>query len=118
VAYDPAYHLPRIRRVRRSDAYLRLKEALNRKLRRAYHGCGDDTAVAFIGCTSKEFRVHLRTQFTRGMSHKNYGTVWHIDHVKPCASFDLNSKKERAACYHVSNLAPRFAFDNISKKDK
>ena len=118
MAYDPDYHLPRIRRVRREDAYLRLKEALNRKLRRAYRGCGDDTAVAFIGCTSKEFRARLRAQFKKGMTHKNYGTVWHIDHIKPCASFNLCDADERAACYHFSNLAPCFAFDNISKKDK
>ena len=118
MAYDPKYHIPRIRRVRRDDAYLRLKEALNRKLRRAYHGCGDETAIKFIGCTSQEFRAHLQTLFRDGMSHENYGTVWHIDHVKPCALFDLNNEKEREACYHFSNLAPCFSFDNISKKDR
>ena len=118
MSYKPEYHLPRIKRMRRANADLRLKEALNRKLRRAYHGCADDTAVAFIGCTTKEFRAHLRAQFKKGMTHKNYGRAWHIDHVRPCAKFNLNDEVERAECFHYTNLAPCFAFDNISKKDR
>jgi hypothetical protein len=117
MSYDPSYHIPRIRQKRRSDEYLRLKEALNRKLRYIYHGASDETAINLIGCTTRYFRKHLRSQFKKGMSHRNRDQ-WHIDHVKPCASFDLTNEKERTACYHYSNLAPVWAYDNISKKDK
>jgi hypothetical protein len=117
MSYDPDYHIPRIREKRRADGYLRMKEALNRKLRHLYHGSTSATAIELVGCDSKALRKHLRSLFKNGMTHKNYGQ-WHIDHIKPCASFDLKDVRERAKCYHYTNLAPRWAFDNISKKDK
>lgn len=118
MSYDPEYHIPHIRAKRRNDEYLRLKESLNRKLRHLYHGSASKSAIELVGCDSKELRSHLRRLFKRGMSHKNYGVKWHIDHRIPCAYFDLTNDEERRVCYHYTNLAPCFAFDNISKKDK
>lgn len=117
MSYDPEYHLPRIKRKRREDAQLRLKEALNRKLRHLYHGSKSRAAEELVGCDSKFLREHLRLRFAPGMTHENRA-AWHIDHIKPCASFDLTDEWEQKKCFHYSNLAPRWAFDNISKKDK
>lgn len=49
------------------------------------------------------------------MAWDNYGE-WHIDHRKPCASFDL-SKEEIKRCFHYTNLQPMWAKDNQSKSD-
>lgn len=51
------------------------------------------------------------------MSWSNYGD-WHIDHIIPCAAFDLNDELEQKACFHYTNLQPMWAKENIQKSDK
>jgi hypothetical protein len=70
----------------------------------------------YIGCSIAELREHLQKQFTARMSWDNYG-AWHIDHKRPCASFDLSKREEQLACFHFTNLQPLWAADNISKGD-
>jgi hypothetical protein len=41
-----------------------------------------------IGCSLESLRVHLESHFQEGMTWENYGS-WHIDHIRPCASFNL-----------------------------
>ena len=48
------------------------------------------------------------------MTWENYGE-WHIDHRKPCASFDLTKEEEQKMCFHFTNLQPMWASMNISK---
>jgi hypothetical protein len=53
------------------------------------------------------------------MTWQNYGYYgWHIDHIKPCASFDLRKPSEQRKCFHYSNLQPLWAKDNLQKSDK
>jgi hypothetical protein len=69
-----------------------------------------------IGCTITELRQHLEAQFTDGMTWHNYGKDgWHIDHIRPCASFDLSDSEQQRQCFHYSNLQPLWALDNIRK---
>lgn len=67
-----------------------------------------------IGCTIKELKQHLESQFKEGMSWGNYGK-WHVDHKLPCVSFDLSKQKEQKKCFHYSNLQPLWQLDNIRK---
>mgnify|MGYP000453844198 CR=1 FL=1 len=46
-----------------------------------------------LGYTQMDLRQYLEAQFKPGMTWNNYGK-WHIDHIVPCASFDLSKKKE------------------------
>lgn len=48
------------------------------------------------------------------MSWDNYGER-HVDHIKPCAKFDLSKPDEQRACFHYTNLQPLWAKDNIAK---
>ena len=70
-----------------------------------------------LGCTVAEARVHLESQFLRGMTWDNHGE-WHIDHIRPCASFDFSDPQQQKECSHYSNLQPLWAKDNLSKSDK
>jgi hypothetical protein len=74
--------------------------------------------IDLLGCTIPEFMVHLEAQFVEGMVWNNYGPVWHIDHIRPCASFDLTDLEQQKLCFHFSNLQPLLAQENLSKGSK
>jgi hypothetical protein len=70
-----------------------------------------------LGCTVAEARAHLEAQFLPGMTWDNHGE-WHIDHIRPCASFDFSDSQQQKECSHYTNLQPLWAKDNLSKSDK
>jgi hypothetical protein len=70
-----------------------------------------------LGCTIEELWIHLEKQFKQGMTRENHGK-WHLDHVKPCASFDLTKPEEQARCFHYTNLQPLWASENLAKGSK
>lgn len=95
------------------------KYSLARNLRmRVYaaikHGYKSAPTMELLGCTLDELKVHLASQFTEGMSWNNYG-LWHIDHIRPCASFDLTQPDQQRVCFHYTNLQPLWAKDNSIK---
>jgi len=73
--------------------------------------------IELLGTTVDHTRDHLESQFVEGMSWSNYGE-WHIDHIVPCAAFDLTDIEQQKKCFHYTNLQPLWAKDNISKGDK
>jgi hypothetical protein len=75
--------------------------------------------IDLIGCSIPELKQHLESQFKDGMDWNNYGLKgWHIDHIKPCASFDLTNPEEQKKCFHYTNLQPLWAKDNLKKGAK
>ena len=61
-------------------------------------------------------RDYLSQQFEKGMTWDNQRD-WHIDHRKPCASFDLTKEEEQRKCFHYTNLQPLWGSENIRKSD-
>ena len=66
-----------------------------------------------VGCTLLELKAHIEKQFKTGMSWRKRN--FHIDHMKPCAAFDLSDPKQQKICFHYTNLQPLWPKDNISK---
>ncbi len=61
-------------------------------------------------------REHLEKQFKEGMTWENHGLYgWHIDHIIPCASFDLTDLEQQKKCFHYTNLQPLWAKENLIK---
>ena len=48
------------------------------------------------------------------MTWNNYGK-WHIDHITPCAKFNLSIPDEQQLSFHYTNLQPLWAIDNQKK---
>ena len=70
-----------------------------------------------LGSSVAYVRKHLESQFVDGMSWDNHGE-WHIDHIRPCASFDLSDPEQQKECFNYKNLQPLWAKDNLSKGDR
>ncbi len=70
-----------------------------------------------LGCDTGHLKRHLESLWLPGMCWENYGE-WHIDHIRPCASFDLLDPAQQRACFHWSNLQPLWAMDNFRKNDQ
>lgn len=73
--------------------------------------------ISLVGCGVDELIKHLESKFDDKMNWENYGE-WHVDHVKPCASFDLSTEADQMSCFHYSNLQPLWASDNQKKSNK
>lgn len=70
-----------------------------------------------LGYGKEELCAHLESMFADGMTWENYG-LWHIDHIRPCASFDLTNTDDFNECWALSNLQPLWAEDNLRKSAK
>jgi hypothetical protein len=60
---------------------------------------------------------HLEKQFDEHMTWDNHGTYWHIDHIRPHASFKYDSldHPDFQKCWALENLRPLKASENMSK---
>lgn len=66
--------------------------------------------------TMAAFKDYLESLFQPGMTWENHGVgagKWNIDHIQPCASFDLTDPDQFAACWHYTNMRPLWAEDNL-----
>lgn len=107
----------RKRAQRQQDPSFRLRHALRNRIWNALSKQSvwkADGTAALIGCSRETLLKHLEAQFLPGMTWENYGQ-WHVDHVRPCASFDLADLEQQRACFHYSNLQPLWRQDNLSK---
>jgi hypothetical protein len=77
------------------------------------------STIELLGCEIKKAKEYIEKQFKEGMSWENYGrSTWHIDHIIPCASFDLTDTEQQKKCFHYTNLQPLWANENLSKGAK
>ncbi len=77
------------------------------------------STLKLLGCSIKNLKEYLEKQFKSGMTWDNYGKDgWEIDHIKPCAKFDLTKPEEQRKCFNYKNLQPLWWRENRLKKDK
>lgn len=68
-----------------------------------------------VGCSVDFLMGYLESKFSKGMSWRNWGKRgWHIDHIKPCISFDLTDPEQQMACFHYTNMQPLWATTQIA----
>lgn len=110
------------RKRRSSDVGFRVRCQLACRVRLALRGIAKASrTVDLLGCDIASFIAHLESQWTPGMNWSNYGAgpdKWVIDHIKPCAAFDLRNPIEQSVCFHYSNLRPCWYLENLSKSSR
>jgi hypothetical protein len=105
---DPAFRLVKCMRATMTRAFKRL--AAGRK-----KSCTEQ----LLGCTFEQLRLHIQSQFKPGMAWNNYGyRGWHVDHIKPLASFDLFDPEQQKAAFSYKNLQPLWGKENMQKHAK
>lgn len=95
----------------------RIRNSISARMWAALKGKTDGALFSRLGYSSDQLVSHLEAQFLDGMGWDNYG-AWHVDHVKPCALFDLTDAAQFSECWGLNNLAPLWAEDNIRKGAK
>jgi hypothetical protein len=94
------------RRLARDPAY-KLRNLITKYIGRVLKGKkGGRKTKELVGYDISELRTHLERLFSPGMTWKNHGRVWEIDHIKPVSSFDFNDEKQVAICWSLKNLRP------------
>jgi len=103
----------------KTDPNFRMKHYLGTRIRKVLTGIIKKSKLTqeLVGCTIEQLWVHLEKSFKKGMTKENYG-LWHVDHIIPCASFDLTDLNQQAKCFHYTNLQPLWAYENLSKGAK
>jgi hypothetical protein len=100
----------------------RIRKTLTDRLRCALTRKGktkQSSILRYLGCAPEHLKIHIERQFSKGMHWGNYGiNGWHIDHIIPCAEFDLTNDEQCKKCFHFSNLRPLWAWQNHQKSRK
>lgn len=116
---NPAYARQRAARKYAEDPQHKMRVLLRNRLNLALKNKAKrGSAVRLLGCGIEEFIAYVEKLFRPGMEWSNWGTVWHLDHVRPLASFDLESPNQLQAACHYTNMQPLFAGDNFRKGAK
>ena len=78
----------------------------------------DKSTIDYVGINNSKLLKWLEYQFDNHMSWDNYGSYWEIDHIVPCASFDLTQEEQIFKCFNWKNLRPLEKNENNSKNAK
>lgn len=102
---------------RDNDINYKIKDNLRRRINYALnHSKKSNRTAELLGCNLEDFKLYIESLWQKGMDWNNYGKFgWHLDHIQPCASFDLTDPQQQKICFHYSNIQPLWAKDNWSK---
>jgi len=96
----------RERNRRNTDIVYRLRLYLASRILNVLKGkTKSDSTTKLVGCSREFFKKYFHSKFTSGMTWERFmnGEI-HIDHIRPCASFDLSKPEEQRLCFHYTNL--------------
>jgi hypothetical protein len=104
------------RRKTNINYHLRIK--LGNRVRSAISQTGrrkNTLTTDLIGCSIKYFKEYIQSKFTPNMTWELLlQSKIHIDHIIPCAAFDLTKEDEQYKCFHYTNLQPLWATTAIA----
>ncbi|PCI28263.1 hypothetical protein COB55_04075 [Candidatus Wolfebacteria bacterium] len=114
-SYENTYNKQR----RENDLGYKILGNLRGRLTKIFNGNPKDkTTMELTDCTIEFLVKYLRNGYYNEMKDDNYGTYWVIDHIIPCALFDLTNPEHQKICFHWTNLQPLTWQDNNDKGTK
>jgi hypothetical protein len=116
---NPAKFAAQRRKYLRNNPRARIANNARDRIRRMIGSQGNARGRShkLIGCDADTLCLILEAQFMPGMTWENYGTVWHVDHIIPLATYNLTDPAEQREAFHYTNLQPLWAHDNMAKGD-
>ena len=106
----------------KTDLNFKIKQNIKTRIISVLNGKSKSASTAkLLGCSIEKFIMYLEAQFWKDerIDWITYGPRgWHLDHIKPCASFDLTDPEQQKKCFHYTNLQPLWWDENIAKADK
>ena len=110
------YTMERIREDPKFRLDLNMRSLIRQSLKGKKAGRGWEKLV---GYTLEDLVKHLEKQFDDKMSWENYGSYWHIDHIKPRSLFKYTSPDdpEFKECWSLKNLQPLEKTANLKKRN-
>jgi len=99
-----------------SDPAFKFKRLCKDRIIHALNNKGlhkSDRTVRYLNCSIS----FLIKWFDDEMTIDNHGEYWHIDHVIPINTFDLNRPIDIFLCFSWFNLSPLKGSENMSKHD-
>jgi hypothetical protein len=104
-----------------NDPAFHLYQVLRRRMRKVIiDGVKSGKSLELVGCSTAHLRAHIERQFKPGMTWQNLGIgkgKWNVDHIMPCAAFDLTNPAHQKQCFHWTNLRPLWSSENIRKSN-
>ncbi len=75
---------------------------------------------SLVGYNCQDLLENLESKFKDGMTWDNYGSHWHIDHIKPKSLYKYSSAEDPLfkECWALDNLQPLEAKENIRKGNR
>lgn len=102
-----------------TDVEFRLLKNIRNRIRWALKNantCKSLKTEIVLGCTMPFYKEYFCGLFTDGMTWELFmkGKI-HIDHIRPCKLFDLNSEEQQKLCFNYLNTQPLWAIENMKK---
>jgi len=111
----PEYRAKRNKRIIEDSRY-RMECILRVRVRQALKAQGAKkftSTMDLIGCSPEFLTKYLEKQINPGTKREDY----HVDHIEPCALFDLTKEEEQKMCFHWTNLQLLLGPANQAKSD-
>ena len=102
----------------KNDIEFKLHATCMRRIQLALKKNKTDHTVKYLGCSISLYKKWLDYCFEKNMEVSNYGTIWHVDHVIPVNTFNLNEQNNVYMCFNWRNTVPMYAELNLKKHDK
>jgi hypothetical protein len=93
-------------------------EKFKRYVRTRIYNClkhhKDKSHIEYLGCSTKEYLEWITT-YNSEYTLDNYGSIWHIDHVIPISTFNINDLEDQLLAFNWRNTMPLSAKENLQK---
>jgi hypothetical protein len=100
-----------------TDPNYKLTESIRSRINKCVKTKSNSSKI-YIGCSIDFYKKWIESQFTKEMTWENHGSYWHVDHVKPCASFDFSIEENIYTCFSWKNTQPLQIINNLQKNSK